>query len=83
MNSQEEENEKKLVKLEEVAEETGELIAKGVKKTWDIMKSFGKGFIDTLDSELDRRDIAFCPHCGTSLPSQSNFCADCGKKLKD
>lgn len=83
MSNQEEENKRKPVKLEDVAEETGEIIAKGVKKTWDIMKSFGKGFVDTLNLELDERDEVCCPHCGMSLPSQANFCAGCGKKLKD
>ena len=82
MSNQEEEK-KKSVKLEDVAEETGEIIAKGVKKTWDIMMSFGKGFVDTLDSELEGGDEVCCPQCGMSFPSQTNFCAGCGKKLKD
>ena len=33
----------KPVKLEKVAEETGELIGKGLRKTWGVAKSCGKG----------------------------------------
>ena len=83
MNNQEKENERKPVKLEKVAEETGEMIAKGLKKTWDVMMSFGKGFVDTLNSEIEGGDEVCCPHCGMSFSSKANFCAGCGKKLKD
>lgn len=75
------EKEKKPVKLEDVAEETGELIGKGVKKTWIVMKSFGKGLVDTVDSKEEQKDITPCPHCLTSVPTDSNFCPSCGKKL--
>ena len=83
MSNRDEEKKKKPVKLEDVAEETGEMIAKGVKKTWDVMKSFGKGFMDTLDSEPENSDKVKCPHCDRPLPSDAIFCAGCGKKLND
>ncbi len=75
------EKEKKPVKLENVAEETGELIGKGVKKTWSVMKSFGKGLAETIDSEEEQKDVTTCPRCLTSVPTDSNFCPSCGKKL--
>jgi len=73
----------KPVKLEKVAEETGELIGKGLRKTWSVAKSFGKGLVDTLENREKRKDTASltCPHCGASLLSNSNFCPHCGKKL--
>lgn len=67
--------------VENVAEETGELIGKGVKKTWKVMKSFGKGFVDTLDKKENSTAYSTCPHCGVSIPTPSNFCAKCGKKI--
>jgi ribosomal protein L40E len=72
----------KPVKLEDVAQETGELVGKGIKKTWNVVKSFGKGIADTLEEE-ERTDTAdsACPHCGASNPPESNFCSACGKKL--
>ncbi len=75
--------EEKPVKLEEVAEETGELIGKGVKKTWSVMKSFGKGVVDSLEEKEEQKDVAAltCPQCGASVPTNSNFCVKCGKKL--
>ena len=68
--------------IEDIAEETGELIGKGVKKTWSVMKSFGKGFVDTVDKKEDRKDVTTCPYCASSVPPDSNFCASCGKKLQ-
>lgn len=73
----------KPVKLEKVAEETGELIGKGPRKTWGVAQSFGKGLADTLENREKRKDAASltCPHCGASLLSNSDFCPHCGKKL--
>jgi hypothetical protein len=83
VSSEEEEKEKKPVKLEEVAEETGELIGKGLRKAWNVTKSFGKGLVETLEKREDQKDSesSACPHCGASIPPDSNFCASCGKKL--
>lgn len=83
MSSSEDKKEDKPIKLEDVAEETGELIGKGIRKTWRIMKSFGKGVVDTLDQEEDRRNVTdlTCTQCGASIPSYSVFCSSCGKKL--
>jgi len=73
----------KTVKLEKVAEETGELIGKGLGKTWGVAKSFGKGLVDTLENREKRKDAASltCLHCGASRLSNSDFCHRCGKKL--
>ncbi len=83
MSNEEEKKKEKPVKLEEVAEETGELVGKGLKKAWDVTKSFGKGLVDTLENTKDQKDdtSSACPHCGASIPPDSNFCASCGKKL--
>ena len=83
MSSSKDKKEEKHVKLEDVAEETGELIGKGVRKTWSVMKSFGKGVVDTLEKREEQKNVATstCPHCGASVPTHSNFCAKCGKKL--
>jgi hypothetical protein len=35
--------EEKKGKVEEAAEKTGEVVGKGVKKGWDVVKAFGKG----------------------------------------
>jgi len=75
------EKEKKPVKIEDVAEETGELIGKGVKKTWSVMKSFGNGLAGTVDKKEERKDVATCPHCASSVPPDSSFRVSCGKKL--
>jgi len=48
----------KPVKLEDVAQETGEFVGKGIKKTWNVVKSFGKGMADTLEKEEQRTDTA-------------------------
>jgi len=74
--------EEKPVKIEKVAEDTGELIGKGIRKTWNVAKSFGKGLVDAVDKR-ERRKVALllaCPHCGASLQPNSNFCPSCGKK---
>jgi len=73
----------KTVKLEKVAEETGELIGKGIRKTWNVAKSFEKGLVGTLEKREERKDAASltCQHCGASILPSSNFCARCGKKL--
>jgi len=83
MSSSKDKKEEKHVKLEDVAEETGEFIGKGIRKTWSVMKSFGKGVVDTLEKKEEQKDVATlaCPHCGASISTQSNFCAKCGKKL--
>ena len=81
MSKKEEKKEKKPVKLEEVAEETGELVGKGVKKTWRVMKSFGKGISEGIEGKEGRKDCFNCPHCGASVPQDSRFCVSCGKKL--
>jgi hypothetical protein len=83
MSEAEEKKEEKPVKLESVAEETGELIGKGVKKTWDVVKSFGKGIADTIDGEEKGKDQVnqHCPQCEHPVSPKSNFCANCGKKL--
>jgi hypothetical protein len=83
MSSEEEKKKEKTVKLEEVVEETGELVGKGLRKAWDVTKSFGKGLVETLEKREDQKDneAPTCPHCGASIPPDSNFCASCGKKL--
>lgn len=83
MGESEVKKKEKPVKLEKVAEETGELIGKGLRKTWSVAKSFGKGLVDTLENREKRKDTACltCQHCGASLLSNSNFCPHCGKKL--
>ena len=83
MSESEVKKKEKPVKLEKVAEDTGELIGKSLRKTWSVTKSFGKGLVDTLEKKEDKKDDASiaCPHCGASLLPDSNFCASCGKKL--
>ncbi len=83
MSSSEDKKEEKPAKLEEVAEETGELIGKGVKKAWGVLKSFGEGVADAVEMKEEPDDVKTltCPHCDASVPPHSNFCAKCGKKL--
>jgi len=83
VSSEEEKKKEKPVKLEEVAEETGELIGKGLKKAWSVTKSFGKGLVETLEKGEVQKDNKFpaCPNCGASNPPDSNFCASCGKEV--
>lgn len=71
------------VKLEKVAEDTGRLIGKGIRKGWSVTKSLGKGLVDTLEEGGDRKDRKSlgCQFCGASIPQDSNFCSSCGKKL--
>jgi hypothetical protein len=40
---------------EEVAEKTGEVIGKGVKKGWGIVKAFGKGVKDAATKEKEEK----------------------------
>ncbi len=44
-------DEKKKGSVEEAAEKTGEVIGKGVKKGWGIVKSFGKGVKEGVSKE--------------------------------
>lgn len=69
------------VKLEDAAEETGAIIGKGVRKTWSVMKSFGKGLVDAIDSKEKPTDVTVCPHCGAPTAPESSFCSECGEKL--
>jgi len=39
---------------EDLAEQTGELVGKGVKKGWGVVKAFGKGVVDTV-SENEKK----------------------------
>ncbi len=77
------EEKKKPVKLEDVAEETGEVIGKGLKKAWSVTKSFGKGLVDTLEKPEEKKEPQplTCPYCCASVSPNSNYCASCGKKL--
>lgn len=81
--SENEPKKEKPAKIEKVAEDTGELIGKGMRKAWRVTKSFGKGLVETLEKREDQKDSesSACPHCGASIPPDSNFCASCGKKL--
>lgn len=82
-SGEEEKKQEKHVKLEEVAEETGELFGKSLRKAWSVSKSFGEGLLETLEEREGLKETVFsvCPHCAASIPSDSNFCASCGKKL--
>ena len=80
MSEDEPKKEEKPVKIEKVAEETGELIGKGIRKTWNITKSFGKGVLDSLEKK-EQKSASKCPHCGASVSPDSNFCSSCGKKI--
>lgn len=73
----------KPVKLEKVAEDTGKLVGKGLRKAWSATKSFGKGVVDTIDNKDNRIDITTCPCCAAPIPLDSNFCGRCGKKLAE
>jgi len=73
--------EEKPVKIEKVAEDTGELIGKGIRKTWNITKSFGKGVLDSIEKKEEQKSASECPHCGAVVSPNSNFCSRCGKKL--
>jgi hypothetical protein len=81
--SSEEKKEEKPVKLEKVAEETGEVIGKGIRKTWNVAKSFGKGLVTTLETREEQKDTTplNCQNCGITNQPNSNFCSSCGKKL--
>jgi hypothetical protein len=45
--------EEKKGKAEEVAEKTGEVIGKGAKKGWGVVKAFGKGVKDAATKEKE------------------------------
>lgn len=81
MSEAEVEKKEKPVKLEKVAEDTGKLVGKGLRKAWSATKGFGKGVVDTIDNKEKRMNITTCPRCASPIPSDSNFCARCGKKL--
>lgn len=82
MDKTEPKKEEKPVKIEKVAEDAGELIGKGIRKTCSVAKSFGKGLVDAVDKREERKDASSlaCPHCGASLQPNSKFCPSCGKK---
>ena len=40
---------------EKLAEETGELVGKGVKKGWRVVKSFGKGMKDAVEDKKKKK----------------------------
>lgn len=82
MLSETESKKEKPVKTEKVAEDAGELIGKGIRKTWNVTKSFGKGLVDAVDKKEENKDVSSlaCPHCRASLPPNSKFCPSCGKK---
>lgn len=77
----EDKRKKKSVKAEDVAEETGKLIGKGVKKTWRVVKGFGKGVVTAVEGKEKPVTPTYCPNCGTLIPPKSSFCSSCGKKL--
>ena len=81
MSETEPKKEKKPVKIEKVAEDTGELIGKGIRKTWHITKSLGKGVVDSFEKKEEQKSASNCPHCGALVSADSNFCFRCGKKL--
>ncbi len=35
----------------------------------------------TAEVNLERKQVALCPHCGVETDASSKFCADCGKPL--
>jgi len=49
-------SEEKKGKAEEVAEKTGEVIGKGVKKGWGVVKGFGKGMKDGVIKKEEDKD---------------------------
>ena len=79
--SETEPKKEKPVKIEKVAEDTGELIGEGIRKTWRVAKSFGKGVLDSLEKKEEQKSASKCPHCGAPVSSNSKFCSRCGKKL--
>ncbi len=81
MSNSEAKEEKKPLKLEKVAEDTGKFVGKGLQKAWNVTKSFGKGVADTLDKNEEPKETKNCPHCSASVSSDSNFCPNCGNTL--
>ena len=35
----------------------------------------------TTDINVERKQVALCPHCGAEAPQSGKFCADCGQPL--
>ncbi len=81
MGEPESKEKEKPCKLEDVAEETGKLVGKGVKKAWNVTKSFGKGLVGAVDKTDKDSAPSACPQCGAPIPPHSSFCSSCGKKL--
>ena len=46
---------KKKGKAEEVAEDTGKIVGKGVKKGWGVVKSFVKGTKETITDKKKKK----------------------------
>lgn len=42
--------------VEEATEKTGEVVGKGVKKGWGIVKAFGKGIKDGVTKDKKQED---------------------------
>jgi hypothetical protein len=40
-------------KAEQAAEKTGEVVGKGIKKGWGVVKGFGKGMKDAVTKEKE------------------------------
>ena len=83
MSQSEAEKKDKPAKIESVAEETGELIGMGLRKTWNVAKGFTEGLVDAMqgkDEEGKGLSSTVCQHCESSIPPNSNFCPHCGKK---
>jgi hypothetical protein len=47
-------DEKEKGKLEQGAEKTGEVVGKGLKKGWGVVKSVGKGIKDGVESKEEK-----------------------------
>ena len=79
--SETEPKKEKPVKIEKVAEDTGELVGKGIRKAWRVTKSFGKGVLDSLEKKEEKKSDSNCPQFEASVSPDSNFCSRCGKKF--
>jgi hypothetical protein len=47
--------EKKKGSVEKAAQETGEVVGKGIKKSWGVLKSFGKGVKDSIEKKDEEK----------------------------